>query len=874
MKKTILIILAIMMSYLMSAQRVQVTINDGWRFSYKESASSDNDWEDIRIPHTWNNYDAFDDKAGYYRGEAVYRRKLYIPDEWISKSIYIKFEGVNQDATVFLNGQELCRHKGGYTAFRARLDGTVTPGENLLEVRVSNAHNRDIPPLNADFTFYGGIYRDVRIEVVSPVHFDMDNCASDGVFIRAEEEIDGSYSLDIKGMIANRTSGRGKFLIKSRILDREGRTIAAEDLKTNCASDSNAQFQLKRMKISSPILWTPENPYLYVAEMSIYDNSGNLSDRLSIPFGTRTYRFDGEGFYLNGEKYTLRGACRHQDLEGLGNALPNDVHIKDFEDIKSLGFNFVRLAHYPQDPEVYRMCDRLGLLVWSEIPVVNQITNSQAFFENAVQMQKEHIRQTFNHPSIIIYGYMNEVLIKMLSDSRMQKERKDSIAANTIRLARELQDVTKAESSERYTAMAVHYHEGYNQYGITEIPDIIGYNLYFGWYYETLSDLKRFLDEEHRRYPDRPIIVSEYGAGSDIRIHSDNPRSWDFSEEYQLLFNQSFTSQFNEMPYLAGYSLWIYSDFGSASRGDTVPFVNQKGLVTFDRHPKSSAYLYRALFSKEPIIKIAEENNTERSCLETSRGCAVQTIRVISNENSVELFLNGARVGTNPVVDGIATFSLEMASGINHIEAVSDSGIRDAIDITVEIVPRDLSNWDGDRIGVNVGSHLYFRVGNTTYIPDVIQEGDCLWGRKGGVIREKTDRQVKTGISNNIKLTEYDHLYQTFCEDIESFHFNVQDGIYRVTLHFVEGNPASASKDLIYNLSQGGDTQAGGARVFSVGINGCLLVGNLDLEHDYGRFNAVDIPVIINTDSDNGVTVTFHKETGKTTLSGILIERL
>ena len=846
------------------AQRVDITINDGWEFKGVSAK-----WEKVRLPHSWNNNDSLEGTSGYYRGVGYYRKQLFAPEAWDGKCVVLKFEGVNQVTTVHVNGTEALTHKGGYTAFSVDISKLISYGkDNLLEVIVDNSHNENVPPLNADFTFYGGVYRDVHLIVADDVHFNMDNYSSDGVFVETVSVAAGGAVLSVRGSAVLKSKS-SKYKVKVSVLDGNRECVAEKTAKIK----SGEEFKIGNIAVKDVKLWSPEQPYLYTVHCALLDGKGKVCDEISIPYGIRTISFDGNGFYLNGKKYTLRGSCRHQDWEGLGNAIRGENHRMDFETMKSMGFNFVRLAHYPQAPEVYRLCDRLGLLVWSEIPVVNQVTDSEEFFTNACEMQREHIRQTFNHPSVIIYGYMNEVLIKMLSNRKITPEKRKKVEEVTIDLARKLETVTKEEAPDRYTAMAIHYHSGYNECGITDIPDIIGYNLYFGWYYGNLVDLKTFLDEEHAKYPDRPIIVSEYGAGSDISIHSEEPMPWDFSEEYSLLYHQSYLRQFASMPYLAGTSLWIFADFGSNSRGDTIPFVNQKGLVTFSRRDKSVAYLYRAMLGKEPVIHIAEDNNHKRVGYEGKS----QIIRVISNCAAVELICNGESLGIEKVVDGIATFYVLPEKGMNHLVATSpDSKISDELDLDMEIVPDNLNEWDGNILAVNTGAPFSYRTrdGSRTFLPDrVYEEGS--WGRIGGTVKVRKDRLPKIGISNNILLTNDDPIYQTFCEGLDGYYFNVPDGRYRVTLLFMEYSSAKPEKDLIYNLSDiKGKPHADESGVFNVMINGITVREGLNITKEFGTLTASEVASEVKVLSGEGLKIETIPVTGRTILSGIVLEKL
>ena len=429
------------MSYSQDNNRVVQTINTAWNFHKGDISSPGNisdikDWEIVNIPHTWNVADAFDNIAGYYRGISWYTRRIFIPVEWKDKKIILYFEGANQEANIFVNNSLAGNHKGGYTAFCFDITSYLTPGSNRISVQLDNKHDDDIPPLDADYTFYGGIYRDVYLIAVSPVHFDMLNHASCGVFIETPLVSDEKASVKVRMKILNETEQPKWIEISSLIMDKNGVLVSRKDTESRIKAGSYLDLTQEDISVTKPKLWSPAVPYLYTIVTRITDvQSGSILDEVVNPLGFRWFAVDPEkGFFLNGKQMKLVGANRHQDFYGLGNALPNDLHRRDFAKIKEMGANFVRLAHYPQDPEVYRACDELGLLVWTEIPVVNKVTPSEAYFNTCKTMQIEQIRQTFNHPSVIMYGYMNEIFIRHVFSSGQSDEQKKANIEQTLKL--------------------------------------------------------------------------------------------------------------------------------------------------------------------------------------------------------------------------------------------------------------------------------------------------------------------------------------------------------------------------------------------------------------------------------------------------------
>lgn len=862
----------------------ELIINSGWYFHKGNIALENNnfgsqEWTRLNLPHTWNKADAFDDVPGYSRGIGWYAYTFRPNQNWKGQDIILHFEGANQVAEVYVNNNLVGNHVGGYTAFNFNITQYLNfDKQNIIKVKLDNSHNKDIPPLNADFTFYGGIYRNVKLMAFDPVRFDVENHASEGIFIETPKVSDLRADVVVRGDIVNTGKIVKNISVEAKILDRSGMVVGQKIQKIKINAGSKINFRLNDMVLEKPQLWSPETPYLYRVEATITEQGKNpvVLDQTAIPIGIRWFSFDGNGFYLNGKKYALKGTNRHQDFQGEGNAITDDYHRRDFEMIKSMGFNFVRLAHYPQAPEVYRTCDELGLLVWTEIPVVNEVTPSEAFTENCLRMMREQIRQNYNHPSIILYGYMNEILIRMLSNSRLKEEQRQQIATDTRNLALKLEELTKQEAPYCNTVMAIHYEDGYNKYNISTIPDVLGYNLYFGWYYEKREDLTRFLNEEHRRYPNRPIIVSEIGADADFYNHTDVPRSWDFSQEYQVVFHHSALKQMNALDYLAGYALWNFADFGAENRTEATPFINKKGIVGYDRREKEVASLYKANLLTTPIVYIAAHNYLKREGVETSKGICENHIKVFSNGKKVELKLNGKSLGQKDLDGNMAGFDVPFIDGLNRLQAVDDRGVKDEIAIQFNVVPVNLKELDAVDLAINVGSYQSFITQNTgvIWVPDR-EYVKGSWGRIGGKIKEKNDRQFKVGIPQNILGTDYNSLYQTFVEGIEKYRFDVNDGVYRITLCFVESNSKSPTEDVVYNLS-GINTSAApaGVRQFSVKINSVSVIDNLNLARDYGNLRAVEFTTDAKAIKGEGIEVDFIPVIGKTTLSAIHIQRI
>jgi beta-galactosidase len=884
---------------LLLGERVTTTINSGWLF-HKGDVEIDprepdlEEWTRVNLPHTWNNKDAFDEEDGFYQGPGWYAKVLNVPANWRNKQVFINFEGANQETEVYLNGELIGEHIGGYTGFRFHLSPYLKFGEpNLLTVRVTNAYNEDIPPLRMDFTFFGGIYRNVSLIVADPVHFDLGNHASDGVFTRINTVSHQKADISLYGKIVNAGNREAGIRLETKITDREQNIVVADSREMRLSAGQVVDFASGNMVIRNPSLWSPDDPYLYTVITRIYStgNKGELLDEMVLPLGLRWFEIDEQNrFVLNGEPLKLVGANRHQDMPGLGSALLNEHHRNDYQQLKDLGMNFIRTAHYPQARAVYETCDRLGLLVWTEMPGTVRITESEAFTENSLNMQREHIRQTRNHPSVVFYGYMNEVMIQLLGGrSRdMPEAERSRIAGATVELAEKLEALTKEEAPDRKTVMAVHYtssfkyinYDGYNKYGLADVPDVLGWNLYFGWYYGDMEDLTPFLADQHARYPDRPLIMSEYGPGADVRNHTETPKPWDFTEDYQVLMHESYLRQMMDMPWLAGFSAWNGFDFGSERRGDAIPHVNQKGLFNHDRSKKAVASLYRAWFSDEPVLHIALRNYAQQGGIEDSAGSGAsrRPVKIFSNAETVELMLNGVALGAKAVTPTrTVVFEVPFKDGRNVLMAVDNNGVQDKIDVDFELYTRPLAAGQPKAIAVNVGAHWTFQDSSTkelwmadrTYTPG-------LWGYEGGEPLIRTGgRQDKTGLSNDIFGTDNDPLFQTFVEGIESYRFDISQGLYEVKVCLIEPNRRTQEEELIYNLGSDGETAVEeGSRVFSMEINGVRVLNSLNLAKQYGPLQAVTFRFRVFAEHQEGIHVKFIPEEGEPVLSGIAVTPL
>lgn len=826
--------------------RTSILINDGWSFAkaddarFADPAYKGGSWTKVAIPHTWNVKDTFDDEPLYRRGASWYRRELRIPAALKGKRIFLYFEGVNQVADLYVNGKHIGQHIGGYTAFTFDITDHLG-SSNVIALRVDNSFNVDIPPLTADFNFYGGIYRNVKMIAVDPMHIKVDNMASSGLEITTPNENGERNTVRVVGTVKNTTSSKRKFEVINTVLDATGKKVAESTSSGKVDTNAEIRFINQLTPVANRRLWSPDDPYLYTLETTIKEK-GKVLDKRSDKFGFRWFEIGPDkGFLLNGKPIKLRGTNRHQDYLGMGFAVPDALQVKDMEIIKDAGFNFVRLAHYPQSPAILEAADRLGLLIWEEIPIVNYVTISDKFNQNSEVMLREMIRQHRNHPSVVMWGYMNEIFL------RTPKENEENIKKATVALAQRLDDVSHEEDPTRPTTIAFHGSEVYNTTGLGEIADITGWNLYNGWYSKTFEDFGKFMDDQHKRYPNRPLIISEYGANGDLRLHSTNTRRFDSTIEYQRMFHESYMAQMNARPYIAGMAIWNQFDFAAELRGETIPHLNQKGMLTYDRKPKDIHYFYKANYSTKPVLHIA----TRDWALRGGTDDAPAKIDVYTNMGEVELLHNGVSLGKKRPNDiRKIVWEAVLKNGKNVLTARGKTGGKKAVsDSTTVIYKRFTLN--SAEIAVNVGSNAQFIDENKViWLADQAYKAGS-WGYIGKDIKtiysEPPDR--------NVLGTLDDPLFQTMQENLTSYRFDVPAGSYEIELLFAE-----------MKFNQPGE------RVFSIKLNKKPVLENIDLARDPGPQKAV-VKQLTYTGNE-GIRIDLVAVKGRPVLSGIKIRRL
>ena len=601
-------------------------IMKGWEFTGPDGTTTT-----VDLPHTWNARDGQDGGNDYWRGTCIYRTHFAAPQfNTASHQVWIQFDGVNASAHVVLNGSPVCNHDGGYSTFRANITELLRD-ENELTVEVDNSQNDRVYPQKADFTFYGGIYRDVSLMVVSKNHFTLDYFGGPG--IRITPTVQGA---DASVQVTTWHDGEGEVSIE--LLDAAGNTVA-----TGKGPDIT-------LTIFNAHLWNGvKDPYLYSCKARLVVN-GTVEDETTTRFGVRSFKVDPKkGFFLNGKSYPLHGVSRHQDRKGLGNAITREMHDEDMALIKEIGANTIRLAHYQHDQYFYDLCDEVGMVVWAEIPYISEhMPNGR---ENAISQMKELIIQNYNHPCIVCWGVSNEITIST-------KDKKDMLDNH-----RQLNDLCHEMDKTRLTTLACYAMCGpFNR--SAHITDMVSWNLYLGWYVPgfILNDL--WMGFFHLCFPNRPFGYSEYGAEGMPNLHSTHPHRGDHTEEYQAKYHEYMLRCFKRHPWMWATHVWNMFDFAADARDQGgEPGMNHKGLVTFDRKTKKdSFYLYKAWWSDEAFVHICSKRFVERTG-------STATVKVYSNQSTVALYVNGNKVGEQ-TGEHVFTFKVPL-NGELHIQAVA-----------------------------------------------------------------------------------------------------------------------------------------------------------------------------------------------------------
>ena len=608
-----------------------ILLDKNWTF-YKNPDSTQG--EEVSLPHTWNAVDGQDGGNDYYRGTCKYECHFSRPELETDGKAYLEFDGAAMTADVVINGTKAVHHEGGYGAFRADITQYLKD-ENKLEVYVDNSDNTKVYPQKADFTFYGGLYRMVKLVTVSKNHFELDYAGGTGIKVTPEVTLTDAAAKKADAKVTVELWMVGDAEAVTVTIDGQQKETPVEN------GYAKAVFDLANVHLWDGV----DDPYLYTAKAELSDG-----DIVETTFGCRSFSIDPQkGFFLNGRSYPLRGVSRHQDRAGAGNALTHEMHREDMEIIKELGANTIRLAHYQHAQEFYDLCDENGMIVWAEIPYITMHMSDGT--ENTLSQMRELVVQNYNHPSIVCWGLSNEITAaSAVNEELLENHRK-------------LNDLCHALDMTRPTVMADVFMLETDS-PMLEIPDMNSYNLYFGWYLGELEQNDSFFDAYHTTYPDRVIGLSEYGADANPAYHSANPERGDYTEEYQCIYHEHMAKMIEERPYLWATHVWNLFDFAADGRDEGGKHgVNQKGLVTIDRKLKKDAfYLYKAYWSKTPFVHVCGRRYVERTE-------DVTEIKVYSNEQSVTLFVDGVERETS---EGSKVFKFKVPiTGTHKIRAVS-----------------------------------------------------------------------------------------------------------------------------------------------------------------------------------------------------------
>lgn len=612
-----------------------VSFNDNWKFiknAADEVEAAKGEGESIALPHTWNAVDGQDGGNDYHRGTCWYVKKFAKPEKNETDKAYLEFCGAAMTAEIYLNGEKISRHEGGYSTFRVEITERLEE-ENTLVVSVDNSNNTTVYPQTADFTFYGGLYRDVNLIIVPETHFELAYCGSQGIKVTP---------------VVNLEEKKAVVTVEAWVCgDADMVTFEVNQEKINASLEegrAKAEFVIENVHLWDGV----DDPYLYTAK-AFMENGDIVSTR----FGCRKYYIDPQkGFFLNGHPYLLRGVSRHQDFKGVGNALTIEHHKKDMEIIKEIGATTLRLAHYQHAQEFYDLCDENGLIVWAEIPYITMhMKNGRA---NTLSQMEELVVQNYNHPSIICWGLSNEITAASAVD--------DDLLENH----RLLNNLCHRLDSTRLTTMANVFMLETDS-PILEIPDINSYNLYFGWYLGELEQNDEFFDEYHEKYPDRVIGFSEYGADANPQYQAAVPEKGDYTESYQAVYHEHILQMIEKRPWLWATHVWNLFDFAADGRDEGGKHgENQKGLVTIDRKTKKDAfYLYKAAWNKkEPFVHLCGKRYVDRTE-------DVTEVKVYSNQSKITLVVDGKEFETQT---GKTIFKFNVPiSGEHKITAIADS---------------------------------------------------------------------------------------------------------------------------------------------------------------------------------------------------------
>lgn len=848
-----------------AAGRVETPLVEGWRFAFGNNyteQSDDSDWQVVKLPHSWNRIGGQSVKAADAndtRGQGWYRLKFRA--EAIGKRrAWVQFDGASIVSDVWLNGVKLGRHAGAVSGFRFDVTQALRAGENLLVVRTDNTApdtkgtvTAETLPMGGDWFMYGGLYRGVSLVTTDPVHIDLGDHGGPGVYAHTVSLGNGRAQLEVAARVRNDAGAAQSVGIRTSLVDARGKVVAASTQQLALATAALREIKT-RLDVARPRLWNGiADPYLYSVRVELLAG-GRTVDTVTQSFGIRTMRFDpARGFFLNGKPLALRGVNRHQETGPNGWAATNAELERDYAIIRDMGANTVRLAHYQHPKEGYALADRMGLVVWAEIPLVllsapyGEPTATPGFIANAEQHLRELIRQNYNHPSIAVWSIANEPNI---GNVWMRPK------PPTVPLLERLAALSRAEDPSRPPVLAsccgtlpgslMPTTAGEGLDSPPQAVDNFGVNVYFGWYYANVGDLSAYLDQVHRHYPAKAMSVTEYGAGGALSQHTDNPLGGPVlaggrphPEGFQSYLHEKTWPQLRDKPYLWASWVWNMFDFGTAIRmeGDLVD-TNDKGLVSFDRqHKKESFYFYKAHWNPEPMIYLAGHRYLDRAS-------PVADVKAYTNAPTARLALNGRDLGSVACVERICVWpKVVLAKGDN--ELVVSSTIKGK-------ALRDRAVW---RRADGPGTYriLAGQLGVHSTAAGLYGSDNFFSGGEGRLLNEPVRRnppppKVVQGAADQ-------QLFLAYRTGNFSYELALPDGDYDLTLRFVE--PVQQ--------------QAAGARVFDVLVQGQVALADLDIAALAGSLRALERKVPLRV-SGGKARIALVPKAGAAILSSLAID--
>lgn len=677
MEKSLLFLL-LFFSAMTAYGKDYIAIGNKWKFS---------SGTEVDIPHSWNAFDGQDGGGDYRRGDGWYRKSVLIPSSAKGKSVYLDIGAACMTTDVYIDGAHVGTHIGGYGRFVFDITKYVKPGKkSLFAIKVNN---EDViaPPRHADFTFSGGIQRDIRLIIANNLHIapvshipnnaylltgDAD-IASPGVKIRQYDVSEASAKIDVTTRVRNSNGKVANATAEVSVYDRNGNKVTSA-IQTASVNEHGDKDITSTLSINKPHLWNGViDPYLYKVVVTLKENGKEVDSSIQ-PLGLRYFSVSKtDGFLLNGKSYPLRGFAYHDEHMDKARAITDADRLRDMEIIRNSGANYVRMAHYQHGDYEYDYCDSVGIIVWTEIPCIDFTSTTaqqDTFQHNAATQLYELIRQEYNHPSVCFFGICNEI-------------RRNEPGADVPFIINALNNLAHEEDDTRLTTLA-HDKADISQiekFGEWNIPDVIAVNKYVGWYEGSRNDIAAIFEKRLNavnNFSPKPIGMSEYGAGGSAFVHNVSDvaggasGSNDHPEEYQAYSHEQVWSVIQSHPWFWGTACWCAFDFASDGRkeGDEAG-INDKGIITHDRGVKKDAYfVYQASLANFGVIHI-------KSRRFTNPGNPV-TVKAYSNCENLKVRVNGGTwqdmVSTNPSVKLYALEGVKLSDGVNVVEVCGKYG--------------------------------------------------------------------------------------------------------------------------------------------------------------------------------------------------------